>query len=46
MLRSNYDEYISAGDEAIEIMTISVRVEGFQAAVDVMYSLSITCWFK
>ena len=31
MLRSNCEEYISAGDETIEIMTVSVRVEGFQA---------------
>lgn len=46
MLRSNCEEYISAGDETIEIMTVSVRVEGFQAAVDVVCSLSITCWFK
>ena len=46
MLRSNCEEYISACDEIIKIMTASVRVGGFKAAVDVVRSLSITCWFK
>ncbi len=27
-------------------MAVSVRVDGFQAAVDVVRSLSITCWSK
>ncbi len=31
MLQSNCEEYISAGDETIEIMSVSVRVEGFQS---------------
>ena len=46
MLRSNCEECISAGDETVEIMAVSIHVEGFQAAVDVVCGLSITCWFK
>ena len=29
MLRSYCEEYISAGDETIENITVSIRVEGF-----------------
>ena len=46
MLRSDCEEYTSTGDAIIETMAVSVRVEGFQAAVDVVCSLFITCGFK